>query len=168
MTEQKRICRLCSEQKNMTEFYKHPAMTGGRDSKCKECAREIMRKARSRRIEYYREYDRKRADDPERVSARKRYSKETARNPEYSARWDSKNKVKKRAHTMVSNAIKYGQLERVGTCECCGSKERVEAHHENYFKPLEVNWLCPPCHGKRHREINEAIRSGENWKHRGF
>jgi len=30
------------------------------------------------------------------------------------------------------------------------------AHHENYDKPLEVWWLCDPCHKERHVEIKEA------------
>jgi hypothetical protein len=27
------------------------------------------------------------------------------------------------------------------------------AHHEDYDKPLEVVWLCQPCHKQRHKEI---------------
>lgn len=36
-------------------------------------------------------------------------------------------------------------------CEKCGS-EKVEKHHEDYDKPLEVIWLCRPCHLDLHQK----------------
>jgi hypothetical protein len=35
-------------------------------------------------------------------------------------------------------------------CRVCGS-EKVEMHHEDYDKPLDVTWLCRPCHLALHR-----------------
>jgi hypothetical protein len=35
-------------------------------------------------------------------------------------------------------------------CRVCGSLEKVEKHHEDYSKPLEVFWLCRPCHKSIH------------------
>ena len=32
-------------------------------------------------------------------------------------------------------------------CEVCGEL-KVEAHHDDYYKPFEVRWLC----GHHHRE----------------
>jgi hypothetical protein len=37
-------------------------------------------------------------------------------------------------------------------CERCGFM-KVLAHHENYDEPLNVMWLCQPCHKQRHKEI---------------
>lgn len=40
-------------------------------------------------------------------------------------------------------------------CEVCGSEEKIHRHHEDYAKPLEVNFLCEKhhleIHGKKYR-----------------
>jgi hypothetical protein len=40
-------------------------------------------------------------------------------------------------------------------CRRCGSK-KAEKHHEDYSKPLEVTWLCRPCHTALHYERKYA------------
>ena len=51
----------------------------------------------------------------------------------------------------VKQAIKNGELTRPVRCQECGSKaNRIEGHHEDYGKPLEVIWLCTRCHSYRH------------------
>jgi len=53
-----------------------------------------------------------------------------------------------RARAIVAQAIKDG-LKR-GPCESCGSTSFIEAHHDNYNKPLEIRWLCRSHHAKLH------------------
>lgn len=36
-------------------------------------------------------------------------------------------------------------------CEKCGA-EKVEKHHQDYARPLDVVWLCRPCHMQAHAE----------------
>lgn len=38
-------------------------------------------------------------------------------------------------------------------CVSCGSVES-QMHHEDYDQPLEVTWLCRPCHLKWHRSLS--------------
>lgn len=38
-------------------------------------------------------------------------------------------------------------------CSVCGSVLNVQAHHPDYSKPLEVIWLCTPCHADEHRNM---------------
>lgn len=62
-----------------------------------------------------------------------------------------------RARSLVRKAIKSGTMTKM-PCECCGSTEKVEAHHNDYNKPLEVSWLCVKCHRRWHTN-NEPIRA---------
>lgn len=72
--------------------------------------------------------------------------------------WNTANREKYLAHKAVEYAIKSGKLNRQ-PCERCGTSEKVQAHHEDYSKRLEVNWLCPLHHKQRHAEL--ALSSTE-------
>lgn len=58
-----------------------------------------------------------------------------------------------RAHAICLAAIKRGEIVRQSQCEICGSTKRVDAHHEDYSKPLEIVWLCRRHHVRRHFDI---------------
>ncbi len=66
-------------------------------------------------------------------------------------RYDNKGSDIKRAHWMVSYAIRTGKLERK-PCHICDAPES-HAHHDDYSKPLEVRWLCRKCHGREHSKF---------------
>jgi len=57
---------------------------------------------------------------------------------------------KTKARQAVRNAIYWKGLKRK-SCETCGDP-KTHAHHKDYSKPLEVNWLCPTHHGERHQK----------------
>jgi len=64
------------------------------------------------------------------------------------------NKKYKNVHSMVRNAIRKGLLHRPEVCEKCGNEPKrrkdgisnIHGHHEDYNKPLDVQWLCAKCH----------------------
>lgn len=58
-----------------------------------------------------------------------------------------RNKHKHACKNAVYRAILKGTLVRPRTCSLCPNVD-VEAHHEDYAKPLEVIWLCPRHHGE--------------------
>lgn len=60
-----------------------------------------------------------------------------------------------KAGSQVQMALKRGDLTKK-PCERCGA-EKVEGHHEDYSKPLEVMWLCPKHHRERHKEIGKPL-----------
>ena len=50
-------------------------------------------------------------------------------------------------------AVRKGDLIVPNKCKRCNKKKKLEAHHEDYSKPLEVTWLCRQCHNEIHNEI---------------
>ena len=57
-----------------------------------------------------------------------------------------------KARQAVRSALYYGKLTRQ-PCEKCGIK-KVEAHHDDYTKPLKVRWLC----NKHHQEADKSSK----------
>lgn len=57
------------------------------------------------------------------------------------------------AHRAVWNAKRRGKLTP-GECEVCGTTIEVEAHHDDYGKPLVVRWLCRKHHRAEHQREN--------------
>lgn len=51
------------------------------------------------------------------------------------------------ARKILQRAVKKGLIKKPERCEECGKKKYITAHHEDYSKPLEVDWLCRLCHG---------------------
>lgn len=137
-------CFKCQQVKNLEEFYRHPAMGDGRLGKCKECAKADVKSNRSDKREYYSRYDQERYKRPERRQASQRYlTLYRQRNPE-----------KYIAHNAVNNALRDGRLIKQ-PCTYCGSTVRVEGHHSDYSKPLDVTWVCFKCH--REEEHGQVV-----------
>lgn len=135
-------CFKCKTVKPLTDFYKHPAMLDGHVNKCKECNKKDVRKNRNDKIDYYREYDKTRAKQPNRIKMAL----------EVNRQWRAEDKRRGQCHSAVARAIRKGEMVPKN-CERCGAEKTV-AHHEDYSKPLDVMWLCQPCHIQRHKEIN--------------
>lgn len=57
-----------------------------------------------------------------------------------------------KAHDAVRWAIKHGKIIKPPVCENCGSAGRIEGHHADYSRRLEVQWLCRACHIAVHRK----------------
>lgn len=136
-------CFKCGTRKPLSEFYKHSMMADGHLNKCKECTKRDVRANRADNLEHYRAYDRERSQLPERVEASRAHHLD----------WKARNPEKRKAHVIVSNAIRDGRIER-RPCERCGKK--AHAHHDDYSKPLDVVWLCPVHHVARHKELSQS------------
>jgi len=60
---------------------------------------------------------------------------------------EAKKRANARAYAHVY--LKRGKIEKAKNCQDCGKKGRLEMHHEDYSKPIDITWLCQNCHGKR-------------------
>jgi hypothetical protein len=58
---------------------------------------------------------------------------------------------KERAHNILKNAIRSGKIIKPKKCEICDRTTKVQGHHEDYDKPLEVVWMCGSCHSLYHK-----------------
>jgi hypothetical protein len=85
------------------------------------------------------EYRQRRRDDPEYREKMAAYHREYRKN----------NKEKWQAQDRVHTALENGTLTKE-PCEVCGEKHGVDAHHDDYSKPLDVRWLCKSHHRKHH------------------
>lgn len=68
-----------------------------------------------------------------------------------------------KAHSITEKAIARGTLIPE-PCEVCGTtgvmadgRNKIQAHHDDYNKPLDVRWLCQEHHHEWHKS-NQPIR----------
>lgn len=141
-----RLCGGCKKEKPITEFYKHKR--DGYQARCKECKRVSDRERNKKRSAYNKEkyklwmaskgkqYYSRKGVRAAKAKAMRRYRKNPILRMKMEARWQ------------VNRAIKSGGLKKM-PCSVC-SNTKSQAHHTDYYKPLEVVWLCRRCHDAEH------------------
>jgi transketolase len=121
----------------------------------RDAARQRQREMYERNPEHFRRKAR-RAYDSNKDEWNRRTKAWREANPEKAAemgrRWREENREKRRAHYAVQAALRNGTLVRPATCLSEGCDRTPHAHHADYSKPLEVEWLCARHHYKLHRE----------------
>ena len=76
------------------------------------------------------------------------------------AAWAERNPLKRWAHGATRSAIKRGLLVPPDRCEKCGKPGRIEAHHADHRRVLDVRFWCAPCHRKHHTAERRRLRQG--------
>lgn len=153
MTDQPtKTCFRCDAKLPLSEFYRHPATKDGYLGKCKRCTRADVQANYRANIDQYKAYEQERFARPQRKAQMMVYARRRRKHhPE-----------KDRAYRAVANAICAGVLKRQ-PCGVCG-EIKVQAHHNDYNKPLDVQWLCFRHHRQAHGQmqyvttINPAAR----------
>jgi hypothetical protein len=139
-----KICKGCKAEKPLTEFYSHKLTLDGYRAKCKECGKKLTREYNNSPIGVAR--DKARRENPRRKEWLKQFSRKMA------LRHKNKRKIN---HVFYKWFVKNRGIKT--NCEVCDSRIRVEAHHSDYNKPLEVLWLCSKHHKLWHRN-NIAVQ----------
>jgi ribosomal protein S27AE len=60
--------------------------------------------------------------------------------------WRKKHPEAVFAKLKVAKALKNGLIIKPKKCSKCGRITRLNGHHPDYSKPLEVLWVCGSCH----------------------
>jgi hypothetical protein len=133
-----RLCYECLKRQPLSEFGKNSGMADGYLRQCKSCRREWTRGYREENRDTIRAKQARWEQLPEsKAKAKARLNQWAIDNPE-----------RKRAMTIVGNAVRDGKLIPQ-LCWVCGKK--AEAHHPDYSRPLDVAWLCHLHHLQAHR-----------------
>ena len=110
--------------------------------------------------EHAREQGRRYREDPEnrkrRAAIRREWRHEKGRTSKDTERQRKRHPHKTRARKALASAVARGSIAKPILCERCGERTEpidLHGHHEDYGKPLDVDWLCRQCHAKRHREM---------------
>lgn len=154
-----KVCKSCGIEKPLDSFYKHKKMPSGYLNQCIDCVKAREKRRRTVKADHLKAYDKARANDPKRVQARKEYAKSEqgkAAHKRACKAYQERYPIKKAAHILLGNAVKNGKILRAEFCSECGSTEKIEGHHDDYTKPLDVRWLCEKCHKEWHKH-NEPI-----------
>ena len=136
-------CFKCVVTKPHSEFYRHLQMGDRLLGKCKECTKSDVMARYRLTIENRREYERVRSRRPERK----------LKALEYQRRRRIRNKQKCSAYWKVAFAVSVGKIDR-RPCVVC-EDPNSEAHHADYSKPLDVQWLCFKHHRQLHGQLKE-------------
>ena len=159
-------CSTCKENKAEEEFYKNRARSSGRSSACKPCDKARNRRWQAENAVRYKEYQ-----HDHYLNNKEHYVKKAAvwskvnpgRHRELQRKYEKSEKglathrraeaahrrrhpLRVKARSAVGGAIATGKMQRPAECDCCRSGGKIEAHHYDYGKPLDVQWLCRPCH----------------------
>ena len=137
-------CSRCKGYFPESLFYKRPKISRGHHYYCKPChslySKKRYRGGLVRPNGRHRTYPKYKDLSPEQKASYRVKRK----------RYDQKNKEKIRAQSAVCYALKVGKLIRPSECSQCGKKVKVEGHHPDHSRKLEVVWVCRTCHLKIH------------------
>jgi len=164
-----RRCTRCMAVKSFTGFYKDSRAPAGLQRWCKDCRREYdqtpeRRDAAARRRQSpegkaaQAAYQRQNRHTPERKATLAKYHR-SAKGKAAQARRKERHPERVRARSAANHAIRDGLLIPQ-PCEVCGEfllgdggRRLVDAHHDDYSKPLDVRWLCGEHHAEHHRAL---------------
>ena len=128
-------CIKCNRIKSTKHFYHSTIRKSGNRGECKSCVIDRVHSANQKphRLTWY-------TSEKFKMVHRGNFQRYIAQYP-----------MRREARSITYNAIRRGELVRASKCENCGKNQNIEAHHDDYNKPMSIRWLCKNCHGEWHR-----------------
>ena len=148
-----KTCLRCKTNQPLENFSRDRSRRSGLSAYCRTCMNKQGKQVYLRIMNDPKLHAVRRTQH--RAEANRRYKK----NPEVACVAASaayaRHLDRNRARRKVRLAVASGALSKPKTCSQCNGvplPRRLHGHHEDYAKPLEVEWLCSGCHGDRTRE----------------
>lgn len=134
-------CGKCGGFFARNGFYKSKQTILGLKGECKKCHLQTSMTSRNR----------ENARDINRRYARRARVKNIEKFREKERNYSRIKDKKYFARMELNLAVRRGEIKKPSKCEECGGNGKIAGHHNDYNLPLDVEWLCYECHGKRHR-----------------
>jgi hypothetical protein len=160
-----KICKKCNQVLPISSFGNDCSRKDGKYPYCRHCAstrqKELREKLKNENPELLKKQGQLRymkqlinvfIGEPEKHWAIKRSrNKKCYQNNQRKRIYESREKrlefpERQRAYMQIRNAVRRGDIIKPEVCSICGRIARIQAHHDDYNKPLDVKWVCASCH----------------------
>ncbi len=133
-------CSICKKEKeiNLVKFKPNKISKDGLTSYCRDCKQKIDRV-------YSRKYRQKNPEWKKKDNKRMIKNGVIQKSVEM---WRKKNPEKYKAYKIFAEALRKKILKKEPCIVC--DEIKVDGHHSDYSKPLDVIWICHNHHKKFH------------------
>lgn len=156
-------CSKCGKEKPLSEYGPHKRTRSGVQPSCRACAAALAKQR------YHKDMIYRLANLKQSRKQRKEKGNELR---EYRKQWQRDNReeqerkygYQRKAKAALNNAIARGKIVRSSTCRINNGNctKIIQAHHTDYNKPLDVEWLCSVHHMAWHRVFEAERNSRDN------
>lgn len=67
------------------------------------------------------------------------------------------NFYKQLARYKLNTEVRKGNILKPIICSVCKQTKKIEGHHPDYTKPLDVIWCCRSCHADLDRVVDKSF-----------
>lgn len=145
-----KTCKCCKRSKPIGQFSRHRLSKDGHVHRCKACTAAAKEKPKGRTPEQSQREREQAAEPHRRVANRIAVQSWSERHPEAVA-----------ARRRLRQAVAKGHVTPAPCCQERDCSERkLDAHHANYSRELEVLWLCRQHHRQIHSGFRLVLKDG--------
>jgi len=149
-----RKCKTCGKDKDLNQFIIARSKKGKvyYCGFCKDCdnkrRKEEYYENHKHELEYRRNYYRK---NKEKWTTKPLTDEQKKRKVEKQRERRKNDRRRSFAYKQIMYAVRDGNVIVPNNCEICNEgNTKIVGHHEDYDKPLEVQWICEGCHATIH------------------